>query len=303
MTGTHYNAPSVKPRTISILVLTGLLVGFLVRTVVPIARHAGAADPAGEGVPDDAVRPAAPRPRFGAPADQPVYATLGRDEFARWYEAQAPALGLPEVDTEALRSFAADVIDPLGRIPRPAILRVLLAEYVPYHGKAATKQVFFDNLYRQVAYSDLLLLAYSSRWELKDVPPPPDDERPAGGNPYAAPVLAAIFEFERSFASWYLAYRFELELPARQAGFLEAFHWEVLQWLGRVPQPELLRDLVEAYTPLSEKWKQRTLADRDRAVVAFFAELRRILSKADYARLATSDMWQAECDRLKIPLG
>lgn len=288
----------MKPRTILVLVLAGLAVGYVVRRVEPVPESTD--QRGGEAVPDDVARPGAARPRFGAPTDRPLYVSLGRDEFARWYRAQAPGLGLPEVDHEALKSFAADVVDPLGRIPRPAILRLLLAEYLPYHQRVTTKRAFFENLHRQIAYSDLLLLAYSSRWELKDVPPPPDAERPAGGDPYAAPVLAAILEFERPFASWYLAYRFELELPERDPDFLSRFQWEVVQWLGRVPRPDLMRELIEAYTPLQEEWKQRTLADRDRAVRAFFAELRRRVSKSDYVRLVDSDMWRDDCDRLKI---
>ncbi|MHC4974335.1 MAG: hypothetical protein ACYTG3_18595 [Planctomycetota bacterium] len=308
----------MKARTILLIALAGLAVGYLVRGVGPDRDRATPPDaPSPErerAKPDDVARPTAPRPRFGAPADQPLYVQIGRDEFARWYRAHAPGLGLPEVaDTSVLRTFAADVIDPLGRIPRPPILRALMAEYLALDKKnrapdpeldaqdAAATRAFFDNLYRLIAYSDLLLLAHSARWECKDVPPPPTTERPPGGNPYAAPVTAALLKFERPFAPWYLAYRFELDLPERDTEFLNLFQWEVVQWLGRVPRPELLKSLVEAYTPLQQKWKQRTLADRDRAVIAFFDELRRRLSKTDYALLAKSDMWQDDCDRLKIP--
>jgi hypothetical protein len=291
LTGTFYNAPSVKPRTIMILVLAGLAVGYVVRRVKPVPA-----------VPDDVVRPAAPRPQFGAPADQPLYVTIGREEFARWYRAQAPALGLPTVaEDRLLTAFAADVIEPLGRIPRPAILRVLLAEYGSYHNGVTTKRAFFENLHRRVAYSDLLLLAHSSRWEFPNVPPPPTAERPAGGKPYVGPVPQAIVRLERRLAPWYAAYRAELALPQRSAEFLDRFQGEVVRWLGRLPQPDLLRDLVEAYTPLSEEWRQRTMADRDEAVRAFFAALHRRLSKTDYARLAGSAMWKEDGERLGIP--
>ncbi|MHC4136996.1 MAG: hypothetical protein ACYS0K_18725 [Planctomycetota bacterium] len=253
---------------------------------------------------------------------------LGRDEFARWYRAHAPTLGLPEVaDDHALANFGADVIEPLGRIPRLQILRVLLAEYLPWHSRideieakrisfnraphpeldaqeAAAKRAFFDNLYRLIAYSDLLLLAHSARWEFKDrVPPPPTTERPPGGDPYAGPVPQAIVNFERLLAPWYLAYRFELDLPRRDAEFLADFQWQVVRWLGRVPPPALLRDLVEAYTPQHQKWNQRTVADRDQAVRVFFAALRRCLDKNDYALLAGSAMWKDDCERLGIPQG
>jgi len=135
------------------------------------------------------------------------------------------------------------------------------------------------------------------------VPPPPTTERPPGGKPYTGPVLPAILKFERQLAPWYLAYRFELDLPARDAEFLADFQWAVVRWLGRVPQPDLLRDLVAAYTPLHQKWKQRTMADRDQAVRVFFAALRRRLSKTDYALLAGSVMWKDDCERLGIPPG
>ena len=326
----------MKRRTVLLIALAALAVGYLVRGVAPTKDRATAPDAESRRSSDlsaearsakaDPLRPAAPRPRFGAPADQPLYVLISRDAFARWYRAQAPALELPEVaETWLLTSFAADVIDPLGRIPRPQILRAILAEYLPHDRKtreieakriaknrapdpeldaqdAAATQAFFDNLYRLIAYSDLLLLAHSSRWDFKNVPPPPTSERPPGGDPYSAPVGAAMLVFERPFAPWYRAYRHELDLPDRDAEFLETFQWEVVQWLGRIPQPELLKDLIEAYTPLQQKWKQRTLADRDRAVGAFFATLRPRLTKTDYKLLAGSVMWKDDCRRLKIPL-
>ena len=298
--------PRVKRRLVLLLALAALAAAYLVRGVAQTRAPAtppDATSPEGAQA-DELLRPRAPRPRFGTPPDQPRYVILSRDEFALWYRAHAPGLGLPEVaDDSLLAGFATDVIEPLGRIPRPPILRVLLAEYAPHHAKdASATRTFFANLYPRVAYSDLLLLAHSHRWDCEDVPPPPTTERPAGGKPYAGPVLPAIVKFERPLAPWYLAYRFELDLPKRDAEFLADFQWAVVRWLGRVPQPDLLRDLVTAYTPLHQKWKQRTMADRDQAVRVFFDALRRRLSKADYARLAGSGMWKDDCERLGIPV-
>jgi hypothetical protein len=284
----------VRRLVVILVALVAFAAGFLVHTLTR-------GRPAPEAVPADAFRPAAPRPRFGAPADRPLFAILGRDEFAHWYRAQAPGLGLPEVaDDEVLGGFAADVIEPLGRIPRPPILRVLLAEYRAYAARRTGAEEFFENLQGKVAYSDLLLLAFSERWDV--VAPPLVEEGPEGVRPYDGPVPQAIVKHERRLAPWYLAYCRELGLPHRDAGFLDAFQWEVLQWLGRLPKPELLQHLVEAYTPLHEKWKLRTVADSDQAVRDFFAALRSRLSKADYKRIAGSMMWKDDCEVLGIPL-
>jgi hypothetical protein len=295
--------PRVKRRTVLVLALAALAAGYVVHSVVQREPPNAAADlsrRSPEGAKTGASRPVAPRPRFTAPRDRPLFVVLGRDEFARWYRAQAPGLGLPAVaDDDVLGGFATDVIEPLGRIPRPRILRVLLAEYRSYAARRTKPEEFFESLRGRVAHSDLALIAFSERWDV--LAPPLAEEGPAGVHPYDGPVPQAIAKFERRLAPWYLAYRLELDLPQRNAEFLDQFQWEVLQWLGRLPKPELLRALVEAFTPLQQRWNQRTMADSDQAVRSFFAALRRRLPKADYARITGSVMWKDDCELLDIP--
>lgn len=298
--------------------------------------EAVAAEPfaaAAEAPPDQrvpVVPPPAP-PTDGPEGDQPLELTTefarweGR-EFARWYAIHRRAWDLPEIDQASLVSYG-EVLVVLGRIPRrEVLLRVLEAlqerdrALEPIYEESAAwrkahpgpprdvaaelafderlrneHQRCFDRLHRELAYSDYVFLLTRAEDEVERRPPPGGPLK--GGDPYARPVTDAR-DCHR-FRTWYEGYRLELGFPEVDEEFLGSFHQHIVLPLGRLPEPALMRALVETYVPYYQRWREGN--DWDPMARDFFARLDKVLAPLDYERMRYSHEWESLCRAHAIP--
>lgn len=274
-------------------------------------------EPAPSGDPPDEDQPLRPGADF---------AEWNGQEFVRWYAIHKGAWDLPEMDETSLAKHGETLV-ALGRIPRRDVmlfvLRVLeerdralapvIEESAAWHAAnpdvprddpaatafeerlRAVQQRCWDRLHRELAYSDYRLLVGRGDDDV-EVRPPPGGPLP-GGDPYLHPVANAR-EFYR-FSPWYRAYRFELGFPERDEDFLAGFHQHVVQPLGRLPEPALMRELQEAYLPCYPRLRDGS--DWDGTVRDFFLRLDGILKPLDYERMRHSYEWGKTCRALGIP--
>ena len=73
--------------------------------------------------------PQTPRPKGGDPLQIPLRQI---EDFVAWYRAYQHDLKLPARDHEFLCPFFDDIVAPLGRLPRPKLMRTLQQLYAAY---------------------------------------------------------------------------------------------------------------------------------------------------------------------------
>jgi hypothetical protein len=230
-----------------------------------------------------------------------------------WYRSHAEEYDLPPASDDLLRRFEADVIWPLGRIPRRELFDVLLERFRPHFArwKDASEQErpalvreLLDRYYGVIAYSDYVLLFGNGRWRKwresgQLVLRPPTGEGLPGGDPYAFPG-----NWGGNFGAWYRAYHFALGLPRLDEGFVFLLEHDIVGPFGRVPPPQLLRDLILIYRrsgvidwydsddPTYERWGA--------AVRGLFRRLRVRLRRVDHRWMCRSKRWRDDCRDLGI---
>jgi hypothetical protein len=255
-------------------------------------------------------------------------------EFVMWYRVHAPVIGLPPRGEDGLDEIGVHLIEPLRRIPRPEVLRVLMQGYDRWSRLEAvaldaeedgeTRRLLahaardlFEFLELELARSDLLLLVNSAEWEdeLERIGyvPPETSGRLAGADPFAAPW--AWRDWGR-FAVWYRAYHEQLELPSRTEEMLDRFEQEIVKPLDSLPRRELLGELMRCYAAHNRQymetkraWRQipkdsaaetRSQERLDDLYRRLLKDLERILPAVDFNRLRYSAYWEDEFEELGL---
>lgn len=293
------------------------------------------AEPAVESGPAarDADEVAEAPPQEDSPAeDQPLLpradlAEWNGSEFARWYAIHKKAWRLPDVEERDLVRYGEHLLW-LGRIPRRDLLLRLLDAFrdrdaeeeraglenegwAEAHagapeddpGWAACRnrirevyQRFFDALHEELAYADYLSLTSSFAGNMSD---PEPELRPPSSAADAYAHSAAIARDQDRFERWYRAYARLLGFPERDEDFLIAFRRYLVVPLGRLPEPELMRTLQQAYAPFHSQLKGG--ADFAEAARKLFAALDRNLTLLDYERLRHSREWDSRLGIIPPP--
>jgi hypothetical protein len=290
----------------------------------PVTEAGG--DPAPPARDDDAPD----QPQYLGPTTE--FLDWDAEAFGRWYEVHREAWDLPELEPEFVEKLAPMVL-ALGRIPRREVLMRIMAamsaldeetvrleadnrawaEANPHAPRdhperrahrervRAAQQQFFDRLHTGLAYSDYMLVFARQAQDgnmmdgLKERAPA--GGKPAGADPYARPVTDAretVF-----FEAWYRAYRHRLGLPARDREYLWTFCENVVRPLGRLPEPDVAKRLVDAYDPFHAA-AQEGRDDEAEPQRALLERLRACLSPLDFRRVRFSERWRDVATELGI---
>jgi len=281
------------------------------------AEGAPATSPESLAMPD-----ARGRERDDAPGvEQPLvpgadFASWNGVEFARWYAIHKEAWDLPDCGHDDLVRLGRYLLT-LDRIPpRDQLVRLLraflaweadvrrvdeengawleanpgVAQDDPGHERCRERlqdvhRKFTDVLYRMLPYPDYLVLVDHLENYTPELP-----RRPPASAADAYARSMTIVRSRRLFVTWYQGYAPLLGLPERDEDFLDAFHRFIVQPLGRLPDPALMRTLEDVYAPLharltgGEEWED--------AVGKLFAALDRGLPLLDYERIRYSHEWE-----------